>query len=141
MKTEKNGVFWDVTPCGSCKNRRFGGTSRLHHQGDKNRSTRKNSSCNLQPTHAAKKYQVSRVRRLLVTASAVPSSLILVTLMKEALPPKRPFLQEPHGVTSQKTPFFIITAVKTSNLTHMKTISKRKEFTLPRRVLFRLPRS
>jgi hypothetical protein len=20
-----NGVFWDVTPCGSCKNRRFGG--------------------------------------------------------------------------------------------------------------------
>jgi hypothetical protein len=24
--TVKNGVFWDVTPCGSCKNRRFGGT-------------------------------------------------------------------------------------------------------------------
>jgi hypothetical protein len=23
--TKKNGVFWDVTPCGSCKNRRFGG--------------------------------------------------------------------------------------------------------------------
>jgi hypothetical protein len=22
----KNGVFWDVTPLGSCKNRRFGGT-------------------------------------------------------------------------------------------------------------------
>jgi hypothetical protein len=22
--TKKNGVFWDVTPCGSCKNRRFG---------------------------------------------------------------------------------------------------------------------
>jgi hypothetical protein len=21
----KNVVFWDVTPCGSCKNRRFGG--------------------------------------------------------------------------------------------------------------------
>jgi hypothetical protein len=21
----KNGIFWDVTPCGSCKNRRFGG--------------------------------------------------------------------------------------------------------------------
>jgi hypothetical protein len=37
--------------------------------------------------------------------------------MKEALPPKRRFLQEPHGVTSQKTPFFIVTAVKTSNLT------------------------
>jgi hypothetical protein len=24
--TMKNGVFWEVTPCGSCKNRRFGGT-------------------------------------------------------------------------------------------------------------------
>jgi hypothetical protein len=24
--TMKNGVFWDVTPCGSCKKRRFGGT-------------------------------------------------------------------------------------------------------------------
>jgi hypothetical protein len=32
--TMKNGVFWDVTPWDSCKNRRFGGTSRLHHQGD-----------------------------------------------------------------------------------------------------------
>jgi hypothetical protein len=35
--TMKNGVFWDVTPCGSCKDRRFGGTWRLLHQGDKNR--------------------------------------------------------------------------------------------------------
>jgi hypothetical protein len=32
----KNGVFWVVTPCGSCKNRRVGGTWRLLHQGDKN---------------------------------------------------------------------------------------------------------
>jgi hypothetical protein len=24
--TVKNGVFWDVTSCGSCQNRRFGGT-------------------------------------------------------------------------------------------------------------------
>jgi hypothetical protein len=34
--TMKNGVFWDVTPCGSCKNRRFGGIWLLLHQGDKN---------------------------------------------------------------------------------------------------------
>jgi hypothetical protein len=26
-------------------------------------------------------------------------------------------LTKPHGVTTQKTPFFIVTAVKTSNLT------------------------
>jgi hypothetical protein len=30
-----NGVFWVVAPCGSCKNRRFRGTWRLLHQGDK----------------------------------------------------------------------------------------------------------
>jgi hypothetical protein len=44
--TMKNGVFWDVTPRASCKNRRFGGTWRLHHQGDKNRRSRKNVSHN-----------------------------------------------------------------------------------------------
>jgi hypothetical protein len=32
----KNGVFWDVTPCGSCKNRRLERTHSLHHQRDKN---------------------------------------------------------------------------------------------------------
>jgi hypothetical protein len=36
--TMKNGVFWDVTPCGSCKNRRFGRTYPVLHQGDKNRT-------------------------------------------------------------------------------------------------------
>jgi hypothetical protein len=56
----KNSVFWVVTQCGSCKNRRFGETWRLLHQG-------------------------GSVRRLLVTASVVPSSPILVVLMKEAL--------------------------------------------------------
>jgi hypothetical protein len=35
--TMKNGVFLDVTPCAPCKNRRFGGTYRLYHQGNKNR--------------------------------------------------------------------------------------------------------
>jgi hypothetical protein len=42
----KNGIFWDIMPCGSCKNRRFGGTYRLLHQGDKNQWTRNNASCN-----------------------------------------------------------------------------------------------
>jgi hypothetical protein len=36
------------------------------------------------------------------------------------VPPKRRFLQESHGVTSQKTPFFIVTAVKTSNSTYFR---------------------
>jgi hypothetical protein len=65
----KNIVFWDVTPCGSCKNRCFEGTCRLHHQGDKNRIARNNVSS----------------ERLLVTACVAPSSLIFITLMMEAL--------------------------------------------------------
>jgi hypothetical protein len=64
--TMKNCVFWDVTPCGSCKNRRCGGTQRLPHQGDQNRCTRYSRS--LQPPHAP-----------------FPSSPIIVTLMMEAL--------------------------------------------------------
>jgi NAD(P)-dependent dehydrogenase (short-subunit alcohol dehydrogenase family) len=32
-----NAVFWDITPCGPCNNRLFGGTYRLHHRSDKNR--------------------------------------------------------------------------------------------------------
>jgi hypothetical protein len=63
--TMKNGVFWDVTPCGSCKNRRFG-------------------------EHSASFIRVTRICELgttlaLISASVVPSSPILVTLMKEAL--------------------------------------------------------
>jgi hypothetical protein len=50
---------------------------------------------------------VSSVHRLLVTASVVPSSPILVTLMMEALSSSETsVLQESHSVTSQKTPFF-----------------------------------
>jgi hypothetical protein len=53
MVTMKNGVFWDVTTCGSCKNQRFAFLRSVH--------------------------------QLLVAASVVPSSPILVTLMTEAL--------------------------------------------------------
>jgi hypothetical protein len=44
--TMKNAVTWDTMPCGSCKNRRFGGTYLLHHQDDKNRRARNNVSSN-----------------------------------------------------------------------------------------------
>jgi hypothetical protein len=52
--TMKYGVFWNITQCGSCKIRRFGGTQCLHHQGDKNQRARTNVSSNKPPTHAAK---------------------------------------------------------------------------------------
>jgi hypothetical protein len=32
--------------------------------------------------------------------------------MESIFPSKMPFLQEPHGITSQKTAVFIVTAVK-----------------------------
>jgi hypothetical protein len=50
----KNAVFWDVTPCGPCKNRRFAGTYLLHIQGEKNRRAR-NLSSNSQPKHGSYK--------------------------------------------------------------------------------------
>jgi hypothetical protein len=56
MKVPK-GVFWDVTPCGSCKDQRFGGILHL----------------------------IRSVLRLLVAASVAPSSPILVSLMNEVL--------------------------------------------------------
>jgi hypothetical protein len=61
----KNTVCWDVTPCGSYKNRRFGGTCCLHCQGDI--------------------VFLRSALRFLVTANVDPSSSIIVTLMMEAL--------------------------------------------------------
>jgi hypothetical protein len=93
-----------VTPRGLCKNRRFGGTYRLHHQGEKNHGA-------FQPVF------LHSVLQALVTAYTVTSSMILVTLMMEALSSSDSrFLQEPHDVTSQETEFFIVTAVNTSVL-------------------------
>jgi hypothetical protein len=57
------------------------------------------------------------VRMLLVTASVVPSSPILPPWWRSRyVPPKRQFLQEPHGVTSQKTPFFKSVRVEVMNI-------------------------
>jgi hypothetical protein len=71
---------------------------------------------------AAKKYRVvflRSVRRLLVRASVVPSSPILVTLMKEALSTSETSVltRATWRNTSQKTPLLIVIASKTSNLT------------------------
>jgi hypothetical protein len=63
-KALKNTALLDVTPYGSCNNRRFGGKCHLHHQSEKSqRST----------------------LQLLLTANVVPVSPILVTLMMEAI--------------------------------------------------------
>jgi hypothetical protein len=72
----KNAAFWDVMPCGTCGNRHFGGTYRLHHQGDKHRRSKSNVTSKEQP---------NCVPQLLVTSNVVPNSPILVTLMREAI--------------------------------------------------------
>jgi hypothetical protein len=80
----------------------------IFHQGDKIQRAR-NVSSNWQLKHAAK---------------------------KRYFPPKRRFLQEPQGVTSHKTAFFIVTAMKTSNLTftaHPK-VARKQTSTLKREV-------
>jgi heterodisulfide reductase subunit C len=61
--TMMNAVFWDVTPCGSCKNRCFRGTYGLHHQSHKN----------WQAKHG-----------LVASIANVPRSPILVALMMGA---------------------------------------------------------
>jgi hypothetical protein len=69
---------------------------------------------------------VSRNRRMLASYGCVPSSSILVTLMKEALiSSETSVLTRVTGVTSQKTPFFRVTAVKTSNLSNIRIGNKR----------------
>jgi hypothetical protein len=40
----KNDFSWDVMPCGSCKNRSFGGMSHLSHQDEKKPQARNNVS-------------------------------------------------------------------------------------------------
>jgi hypothetical protein len=59
------------------------------------------------------------VLQLLVTANVAPNSVILSTLMTEAIRSSETPVPTrlKHSVTSQDTAFFIITAVKTSILT------------------------
>jgi hypothetical protein len=49
----QNAVFWDVEPCRSCVNRRFGGTYRLHLQGRKIRKLETSLSRWLQTEQSA----------------------------------------------------------------------------------------
>jgi hypothetical protein len=64
--TMKNVLFWDVIPCGSCKNRLFGGTYRLYLWCDKTWRDRNKVDSSQQSKHA-------------------PTYVENITLMKEAL--------------------------------------------------------
>jgi hypothetical protein len=92
----KNDVFWDVTPYGSCKSRRFGGTYRHHHQGGKNQGARKD---------------------LAVNSKGSTLKRNTVTLLKEEVRFSETSVLTRATQTSQQTHFFVVTAVKTSILT------------------------
>jgi hypothetical protein len=104
----KNAIFWDVTPSGSCKNRRIG---------ERSASIIMVTICEVGTMLAVTSSRRTLRRKY---TNIVPSSSILFTLMMKALSsPETSDLTRaaPHYVTSQKTAFFIVTAVKTSNLT------------------------
>jgi hypothetical protein len=65
------------------------------------------------------KYMLNAVFWDLTLTSFLARRFLSPWWWRRYIPPKRRFLQEPHNVTSQKTPFFIVTAVKTSNLTYL----------------------
>jgi hypothetical protein len=64
--------------------------------------------------------RVTRIGEFGTTLAVTSNRLTLGRNTK--VPPKRRFLQEPHGVTYQKTPFFIVTATKTSNHTTIRHV-------------------
>jgi hypothetical protein len=79
----KNVAFWDLTTCGSCKNRRFGGTY----------------------PHIT---FLRSALRLLGIANIVPTSPILVSMIMEATcPSEMSVLTRATRLTSLKTAFFI----------------------------------
>jgi hypothetical protein len=72
----KNLILWDVTPCGCCKNRRFGRSHLFIIGGDKNRRAKnKQTRCE----------EISSQRASVAIYGYVPGSPILVTLIMEAL--------------------------------------------------------
>jgi hypothetical protein len=99
VQVRKLVIIWRMSSsgmwrCGARLNRRFGWTYRLLHQGENNQRN---------------------VLQMIVTAN-VP--LFISTWWRWwYTPPKRRFLQKPHGVMSQETAFLTVTAVKISNLT------------------------
>jgi hypothetical protein len=71
-------VSLDVTPCGSCNNRRFRGTYRLHLQSENNQRTINNVSSD--NNYFTLRRILRSVLRLLVTVNVVLSSLIILLI-------------------------------------------------------------
>jgi hypothetical protein len=108
-----NAVFWNVTSCGSFRNRGSEGKYRLHHHGE-----------NYQWARNWMTLRRNFFLKLLVNADFVLSHRSLSTwCWRWYFHLKILFLQKPHGVTFKKTALFMATAVRTSNLTEFILLS------------------
>jgi hypothetical protein len=100
----KTAVFWDVTPCRYFVNRRFGGTYRLHLQGIRN-------------TRAMNQREQVAVDWATCSRCFIARVFLIPWRWRRYVPPKRRLTKYLHGAKSQKTAFFMVIAMKTSNLT------------------------
>jgi hypothetical protein len=74
MTIMKKTVFFDITPYGPCKNRRFGGSHHLHHQGGKNLRVRNNVR-NDSPILSTLTMQAIRSSETSVPTRAIPCNI------------------------------------------------------------------
>jgi hypothetical protein len=88
--TMKKAVFWNMTPCRYCGNRRFGEMYRLHLQGRR--------ICEWASSWRLSSYLLTLVPRL---------RIFLPWRRRRYGPPKRWFTQDLRCATSEKTAFFI----------------------------------
>jgi hypothetical protein len=77
----KIAVIWFVAPCGSCKNRRFGGTCHLHLQGRKNPRAKKSVSTQLTDMlpHSRRRHSLCKLTSLIHTKPHSTAELKSVT--------------------------------------------------------------
>jgi hypothetical protein len=92
--TTKNGVLWDVTACGSCKNRRFGGTYHLQRQRGKNQRAKNNVS-NVPNSLISSS--------LMIEATDFSETSVLTRATQEQLATDLRCEEIPSGISSQRT--------------------------------------
>jgi hypothetical protein len=105
-----------VAPCRYFVNWRFGGTYRLHLQGIRNpRVMNQREQVAIEYTATCSRWFIAR-------------GFLIPWRWWRYIPPKRRFTKYLHGAISKKTAFFIVTAVKTSNLTLYNQLKANRRF-------------
>jgi hypothetical protein len=127
-ETLKNVVFWDVAPCSSFMNRRFGGTYRLHLQGRKIRE-RGTSVSRWLASSPPWKPQILHKRNII--RAFICSSFLKIILPSAFLPLKWVILRDIFSEILQKCTDFSIILIKTVYNWFSKNLSPDKHVTMP----------